>query len=341
LKPTHFDLFLICPASAILRFWQQNRCPDISGDVAGMAVKKFLILFFMGFFVGNAFAEEQQGLGDGYAARDKEAAHVPKPPGEAAPARPENPERNTAKYIDIRVPDAAGTDKARVVEVLTSRGQWVQAGAEVAILAVGGREIPVTSPNTGVIIKAPVSQGDSVSRGATLVQLRKVDIQRPGFRLSWKLFSLVNVNVASVGKRIGGKVKQNIDIPEKEKGKWLNACTIRMSLILNHTGFPIKPGKYSTVSGETGGFYIYRVDEMISYLRDVFGEPDIVVNRVPYPNDFSSMKGILVVTGDGRDDAKGHVTLWDGSACADICHLAGDPKNVNFKPIKAALWVLP
>lgn len=278
---------------------------------------------------------EQRIPGDPRAAKDKEASP------EVAPARPENHERNTARFIDIKVPNTADAASATVTEVLAYRGAWVQAGAVVAILAVGEKEVYVTSPNTGVIMKVLVKQGDSVLRGAALIQLKRVDIQRPDFQLSWKIFSLVNVSVNTVGKRIGGKVKQNIDIPEKEKGKWTNACTIRMSLILNNTGFPIKPGKYSTVSGKMGGVYIHRVDEMISYLRDIFGEPDIVVNHIPRPNDFSSMKGILIVTGRGGGDANGHVTLWDGSTCADTCHLAGDEKNITFTPLKAALWVLP
>jgi hypothetical protein len=264
-------------------------------------VKKLLILLSMGFFVCNAYAE----------------------------------------IINIAAPNMTDSVSKWVTEVLVRRGEWVQSDAVVAILNDGEKDVYVKSPNAGVVTKIPVAQGDSVSQGAALIQLKKMNIQRPDFRLAWNIFSLLNVNVNSVGKRIGGKVKENIDIPEKEQGKWTNACAIRMSLILNNTGFPIKQGKYPTVSGKMGGFYIYRLNDIVSYLKDIFGEPDIVINRIPTPNDLSWMKGILVVTGNGGGDANGHVTLWNGLMCSDACHLAGDEANINFKPLKASLWVLP
>jgi len=282
----------------------------------------------MGLLAGNAFAEEQP-----------QPDATAKPPAEAAEKRPVNSERSA--LINIKVFDTADSPNAWVSEILTYRGEWVQADKVVAILTTGEKDIYVKSPDTGVVMKVSVTRGDSVSRGAVLVQLKKVNAPRPDFRSAWKYFSLVNAGVPAVGKRLGGKVKQNINISEEENGKWKNACTIRMSFVLNHTGFPIKSNKYSTVSAQIEGQYIYRVEEMISYLRDVFGEPDIVINRVPTPDDFSFMKGILLVTGDGRSDARGHITLWNGSTCSDTCHLAGDENNNTFKPIKAALWVLP
>jgi len=291
-------------------------------------VQKLLLFLFIGFFVGNVFAEEQPDA-------------TAKPQDEAVEKRPASPEKSSAKLISIKVSDIGDSSSAWVSELLTYRGEWVQAGKVVAVLSTKERDFYVQSPDTGVVMKVPVKQGDSVSRGAMLVQLKKMEGQRPRFNRAWKFFSLVNVSVPSVGKRLGGKVGDNIKIPEEDKGKWKNACTIRMSFVLNNTGFPVKSGKYATVSGQIEGLYIYRVEDMISYLQDTFGEPDIVVNRVPHPEDFSDMRGIMVVTGDGRGDARGHITLWNGSACADTCHLAGDPNNNTFKPIKAALWVLP
>jgi hypothetical protein len=114
-----------------------------------------------------------------------------------------------------------------------------------------------------------------------------------------------------------------------------------MSFVLNNTDFPIMPGKYATVSGRKGELYIYRLNEMTSYLRDIFGDPDIVINRAPSRDDFSLMKGILAVTGKGRNGASGHVTLWNGTTCADACYLTGDEANDGFTPHKAELWILP
>jgi len=310
----------------------------------GVIVQKLLILLCLGFLVGNAFAGEQPDAAakpkDEAAAKPKDDAAA-KPKDEAAEKRPVKSEGNKAALVSIKASDMDDSAKAWVSEMLVYRGAWVQAGKVVAILTTGEKDIYIKSPDTGVVMKVPVKRGDSVSQGAVLAQLKKVNAPRPDFQRAWKYFSLVNAGVPAVGKRLGGKVKQNINLPGSESGKWNNACTIRMSFVLNNTGFPIKNTKYSTVTAQIEGLYIYRVEEMISYLRDVFGDPDIVVNRVPSPDDFSFMKGILVVTGDGRSDARGHITLWNGSTCSDVCHLAGDENNNTFKPIKAALWVLP
>ncbi|HEY0491405.1 MAG TPA: T6SS effector amidase Tae4 family protein [Telluria sp.] len=75
------------------------------------------------------------------------------------------------------------------------------------------------------------------------------------------------------------------------------------------------------------------------YLERVFGKPDKTV-RAPKPANFSGMKGIIVVKGHGWVNAKGHVTLWDGSGCSDTCHLMRDPENGPFVPEIASLWVL-
>ncbi|MCL1824796.1 MAG: T6SS effector amidase Tae4 family protein [Betaproteobacteria bacterium] len=242
-------------------------------------------------------------------------------------------------FIDINVPDTIEPASAFVSEILVNRGEWVKPGDEVMTLTVGEKKINVASPHTGVIMKVLVAQGDSVSRKTALIHLKDVNNQRPTFFNAWRVFSQVNVNVSLIGKIFGSKVKQNIEIPKKEDGKWTNACTIRMSYVLNRTGFPIQPDKYGTVTARDGMWYIYRVSDMLLHLKDTFGAPDIEVNRVPVQDDFKEMKGILVVTGDGPN-AKGHITLWNGLTCADICHFAGDD-NGAFSPRKAALWLLP
>ncbi|WP_255553125.1 T6SS effector amidase Tae4 family protein [Denitromonas iodatirespirans] len=61
----------------------------------------------------------------------------------------------------------------------------------------------------------------------------------------------------------------------------------------------------------------------------------------PTPDDFSQMQGIVVIKGHGWGNASGHVTLWNGTLCADSCHLLGDPDNGSFVPESGALWVLP
>jgi hypothetical protein len=158
---------------------------------------------------------------------------------------------------------------------------------------------------------------------------------RPSFNHAWNAFRDVKLPVTLVGQKIGGKVQQNIDARI-----FRNACPIRMSYVLNHTGFPIAHmGPYATVTGADKRLYIYRVNDMLLYLERTLGKPDKIVTS-PKPTDFSGMKGIIVVKGHGWKDAKGHVTLWDGNRCSDQCHLLNDPDNGAFVPETAAIWVL-
>lgn len=133
----------------------------------------------------------------------------------------------------------------------------------------------------------------------------------------------VRVPVTTVGIIIGGNVQKNVELPV---GGFKNACPIRMSYVLNKTGFPIrKDVRYKSVSGGDNMQYLFRVDDMMRYLEDTLGRPDKVV-RSPKPADFANMKGIIVVKGHGWDNAKGHVTLWDGARCSDTCHLMNAPR---------------
>ena len=148
----------------------------------------------------------------------------------------------------------------------------------------------------------------------------------------------VSLPVAAVGKKIGGNVQKNIEITT---GGFENACPIRMSYVLNSTGFPIhKSSWYATVSGADHRQYIYRVNDMMKYLEHTFGNPDKTV-RSPNPSDFANMRGIIVVKEHGWNNAKGHVTLWNGTYCSDSCHLMRDPDNGFFTPEAASIWVLP
>ncbi|WP_222853075.1 T6SS effector amidase Tae4 family protein [Massilia genomosp. 1] len=85
--------------------------------------------------------------------------------------------------------------------------------------------------------------------------------------------------------------------------------------------------------------YIYRVDDMMRYLEDTLGKPDKTA-KSPKTSDFTDMKGIIVVKGHGWGNAKGHVTLGDGTQCADSCHLMSDPDNGTFVPDTASIWIL-
>lgn len=160
---------------------------------------------------------------------------------------------------------------------------------------------------------------------------------RPLFKNAWAAFMAVRLPVAEVGRKIGGNVQKNVEMPI---GGFQNACPIRMSYVLNNTGFPIrKSARYAMVSGGDQMQYLFRVEDMMKYLEDTFGKPDQLV-RSPKPADFAGRQGIIVVKGHGWGNARGHVTLWDGTHCSDSCHLMSDPDNGTFVPDTAALWVL-
>jgi hypothetical protein len=162
-------------------------------------------------------------------------------------------------------------------------------------------------------------------------------MNRPSFNSAWSAFMAVSLPVAAVGKKIGGNVEKNTAL---SIGGFENACPIRMSYVLNMTGFPIhKSFQYAMVSGADHRQYIYRVGDIMSYLERTFGKPDKTV-KSPKPSDFTNMKGIIVVKGHGWGNAKGHVTLWNGTKCSDNCHLMHDPDNGPFVPETASIWIL-
>jgi hypothetical protein len=147
----------------------------------------------------------------------------------------------------------------------------------------------------------------------------------------------VRLPVADVGRKIGGNVQKNIDLPT---GGFQNACPLRMSYVLTATGFPIrKSSAYASVTGADQHQYIYRVGDMMAYLERAFGRPDKTA-KSPKLSDFAGMQGILVIKGHGWANAKGHITLWDGRQCSDSCHLMYDPENGPFVPETATIWVL-
>lgn len=153
---------------------------------------------------------------------------------------------------------------------------------------------------------------------------------RPSFSSMRTAFSTIygDGTLASVGKKIGGRVQDNIEMGED--GGFSNGCAIRMSYSLNYSGWPVARGGWATVSGADKKWYLYRLADMAIYLRATFGKPELTVKR-PKPEDFAGKKGILVFRVSFLD-ATGHATLWDGSACSDHCWFP--------RASEASLWEL-
>ncbi len=117
-----------------------------------------------------------------------------------------------------------------------------------------------------------------------------------------------------VKKLIGGKVNYS----------WIkNTCVIRISRAFNYSGHLIQGGlqNLSTISGDDGYWYAYRVREFSEYLVRTFGNPDISVSRksgdASIPREFLGEQGVIVFEVDSWNDATGHMTLWNGWKCAD------------------------
>ncbi len=78
---------------------------------------------------------------------------------------------------------------------------------------------------------------------------------------------------------------------------------------------------------------------MIRYLEEIFGKPDMTIQTPKY-SDFYGKKGIIVFSGSGWSNARGHVALWNGVTCSDACHYMSSPENGPFVPDKGYLWSL-
>jgi hypothetical protein len=160
-------------------------------------------------------------------------------------------------------------------------------------------------------------------------------MKRPYVEDAWKAFKEVyddvGKTVSGVGTKIGGKVDYNINKIPKGQGRFENACAIRLSYVLNKNGVKIPFFAGQTVSGKLGDWYIYKVKTMIAYLKNIYGEPDVIFSS-PNEINFSKKKGILVFDVEQWTDASGHATIWNGSECSDKCYF----------PIskKAYLWEL-
>ena len=165
---------------------------------------------------------------------------------------------------------------------------------------------------------------------------------RPKFVNAWaasrNIYDAANSS-AKVAKVIGGKVAMNVN-SQDERIRWRNTCAVRMSYILNYSDCLIPYITNQTVSGGDRRWYFYRVKNLIAFLIEEWGKPDMVV---PYPQPdngpLKNKKGIILFAVSGWGDAEGHATLWDGTICYDHCYF--NEPNVNYKTTQANFWSLP
>lgn len=147
---------------------------------------------------------------------------------------------------------------------------------------------------------------------------------RPQFQSAWAAFSSVygDGSLQHVADHLGGRVRSNI-----ESGVFENACAIRMSYALNHSGFRIAGAHGATVSADDNNVYLYRLRDLDRVLRTHFGSPD--VDGAATAMSITGKRGILLFTVSAWNNATGHATLWDGSICADRCYFP-ESSHVTF-----------
>ncbi|EMJ9656290.1 hypothetical protein V8G29_004540 [Salmonella enterica] len=135
---------------------------------------------------------------------------------------------------------------------------------------------------------------------------------------------------------IGGQVyKEHLRDPKA----YGNACALRVSYALNISGMRI-PEKVSVLPVTRNGgnrilrggkdyvpdgdklYYIYSVENMISFLEYAWGKPDKSINVPKGVSQLDSLKkmnkkGVIIFYISGYNDATGHATIWDGEKCLD------------------------
>lgn len=153
--------------------------------------------------------------------------------------------------------------------------------------------------------------------------------RRPKMKTLWENYP--RGTAEEVKQLIGGKVNY----------PWIkNTCVIRISRAFNYSGHRLKNRLrgLSTISGDDGLWYAYRVREFVEYLTRNFGPPDFSVSRkagdASIPKAFFGKQGIIVFEVDSWSDATGHMTLWNGQRCVDNdCYW--------HRSKKIRIWIVP
>lgn len=164
---------------------------------------------------------------------------------------------------------------------------------------------------------------------------------RPSFAIAWtasmRIYDPANP-LKRAAKVIGGYVATNINAPPPKN--WKNACAVRMSYILNQSGVTIPASTGKTVTGADKKNYFFRVPDLIDFLKQRWGNPDLIL---PYPpsgggSAIAEKRGLILFEISGWSDARGHATLWNGNRCYDHCYF--NEPEANYKTDRANFWSL-
>src|SRR5215813_8904036 len=128
-----------------------------------------------------------------------------------------------------------------------------------------------------------------------------------------------------------------------DNAAYANTCTIRLSVMLNRSGYPV-PGSFGQMDGgltdKDGNNIIARVSTGEALVKSLFGESYWGMNRNPgSPIDLSDVPaetGILIYRVPPGADAGGHIDLWNKDDCRLDCH-----SNFAVSSYEIALWKVP
>lgn len=143
---------------------------------------------------------------------------------------------------------------------------------------------------------------------------------RPNMQVMWENY--LYDRPEGIWGEIGGLVEVNGNLPF-DQGRWTNACTVRLSHMLNKAGHKVPRESKKTVSGGNKDQYYYRVADMEAYLRETFGEPDVNIDDGTGNSfDLPDRPGIVLM--DFPDSSfTGHTTVWNGAGTVDGAEIGG------------------
>lgn len=152
---------------------------------------------------------------------------------------------------------------------------------------------------------------------------------RPNLQVMWEHY--LYDSPKGVWAEVGGAVEINGCLPE-DKGGWRNACTVRLSHMLNKADHKIPYLKGKTVSGGSGDQYFFRLDDIQDYIEYLFGPADLDFKDasgqwIDIPNE----PGLLILKFPGAGFT-GHTTLWNGAGTVDGTDVVG---------FRVLYWKLP
>lgn len=161
---------------------------------------------------------------------------------------------------------------------------------------------------------------------------------KPAFATAWAASQIIYNSATPaehVAQVVGGKVAAYI---RDKKNPWKNTCAVRMSYILNQSGLTIPKISGKTQTGHGNQNYFYRVKDVISFLRNRWGEPEIVAYPPSGGGSLVGKRGVILFEVHGWSDASGHATLFNGTTCYDHCYF--NEPEATYRTDKANFWEL-